>query len=136
MLTIILGSTGQKQESLRSCVRRVHTQGLIYQKDGRTQHLSFSKQTSNLVLLCADIFLSRFLYIAIVCLDANFRLKNQLRSSYAKDPGLGTGWAYFVPREEYIKHVLKFASDEDVSIMLYLNHTALVDTHHRRSVLA
>lgn len=49
-----------------------------------------------------------------MCLDANFRLKNQMRSSYAVDPGLGTGWAYFVPLDGYFAYVLSCASDADV----------------------
>ena len=49
-----------------------------------------------------------------LCMDANFRLKNQIVSNYSQDPGLGTGWAYMVPREEYENYVLSRASDGDV----------------------
>ena len=49
-----------------------------------------------------------------LCMDANFRLKNQMVSNYSQDPGLGTGWAYMVPREEYEGYVLSRASDKDV----------------------
>jgi hypothetical protein len=48
-------------------------------------------------------------------MDANFRLKNQLVSNYSQDPGLGTGWAYMVPREGYEAYVLSRASEQDVS---------------------
>lgn len=47
-------------------------------------------------------------------MDANFRLKNRLRTSSRTDPGLGTGWAYFAPDEEYKQHVLKYATQEEV----------------------
>lgn len=47
-------------------------------------------------------------------MDANFRLKNRLRTSSKTDPGLGTGWAYFVPEEGYKQHVLKHATQEEV----------------------
>ena len=50
-----------------------------------------------------------------LCMDANFRLKNQLVSNYSQDPGLGIGWSYMVPRIPYEKYVLSRASDEDVS---------------------
>lgn len=50
----------------------------------------------------------------IVCMDANFRLKNQLVSNYSQDPGLGTGLAYMVPRRPYESYALSRASDEDV----------------------
>ncbi|KAF8196486.1 hypothetical protein BJ912DRAFT_823307, partial [Pholiota molesta] len=57
----------------------------------------------------------RFLYCLIVCLDANFRLKNQLVSNYSSDPGLGTGWAYMVRREPYEKYVLSHVDMEDIN---------------------
>jgi len=58
---------------------------------------------------------NRFLYMAFLCMDANFRLKNQLVSNYSQDPGLGLGWAYMVPREPYEAYVLSRVKDEDVS---------------------
>lgn len=57
----------------------------------------------------------RFLYMVFLCMDANFRLKNQLVSNYSQDPGLGIGWAYMVPRKPYEKYVLSQANDKDVS---------------------
>ncbi|KAF8201858.1 hypothetical protein BJ912DRAFT_1054149 [Pholiota molesta] len=57
----------------------------------------------------------KFLYRLLVCMDANFRLKNQLVSNYSQDPGLGTGWAYMVRTKPYEDYVLSKASDEDIS---------------------
>ncbi|KAF9470843.1 hypothetical protein BDN70DRAFT_901798 [Pholiota conissans] len=57
----------------------------------------------------------RFLYMMIVCMDANFRLKNQLVSNYSQDPGLGIGWAYMVPRKPYEEYILRHVNDEDIS---------------------
>lgn len=54
--------------------------------------------------------------MVILCMDANFRLKNQIVSNYSQDPGLGTGWAYMVPRKRYEAYVLSKANDEDVSL--------------------
>jgi len=51
-------------------------------------------------------------------MDANFRLKNNLVSNYSQDPGLGTGWAYLIPRVAYEMYVLSRASDKDVSLFL------------------
>jgi len=48
-------------------------------------------------------------------MDANFRLKNRMRSSEAADPGLHTGLAYFVKNEPYLEHVKKYATQTDVS---------------------
>ncbi|EDR05358.1 uncharacterized protein LACBIDRAFT_329781 [Laccaria bicolor S238N-H82] len=58
---------------------------------------------------------SKFLYYIFYCMDANFRLKNQLVSSYASDPGLRIGMAYMVPRRGYEEYVLSRASDADIS---------------------
>ena len=49
-------------------------------------------------------------------MDANFRLKNQLVSSYSADPGLGIGMAYMVDRIPYERYVLSRASDADVRV--------------------
>jgi len=52
--------------------------------------------------------------MAIVCMNANFRLKNNLVSNYSQDPGLGVGWAYVLRRNPYEKYVTSQATDEDV----------------------
>ncbi|PPQ81774.1 hypothetical protein CVT26_010082 [Gymnopilus dilepis] len=57
----------------------------------------------------------KFLYMIFLCMDANFRLKNQLVSNYSQDPGLGIGWAYMVPRKPYEQYVLSRANDDDIS---------------------
>jgi hypothetical protein len=54
-------------------------------------------------------------------MDANFRLKNRMRSTEAADPGLHTGLAYLVENEPYIEHVSKYASQKDVSDSIFLN---------------
>ncbi|KAL0572890.1 hypothetical protein V5O48_009059 [Marasmius crinis-equi] len=57
----------------------------------------------------------RFLYALYICMDFNFRLKNQLVSSWSRDPGLADGLSYFVPRGPYEAHITKFTDEEDVS---------------------
>lgn len=59
--------------------------------------------------------LCRFLYAMLIAMDANFRLKQQLVSSYSQDPGLGTGLSYMVKRKPYEKYLLSKASQGDVS---------------------
>lgn len=54
----------------------------------------------------------------LVCMDANFRLKNQLVSNFSADPGLGIGMAYMLPRESYEEYVLSQADEEDVSLLV------------------
>lgn len=58
---------------------------------------------------------SRFLYMLILAMDANFRLKNGMNSTYARDPSLGPGWAYFVKDEPYFEHLRNYISEADVS---------------------
>jgi hypothetical protein len=48
--------------------------------------------------------------------DANFRLKEQLVSSWSRDPGLGVGWAYWAQRAGFEQYQLSRATDEDVRI--------------------
>ena len=47
-------------------------------------------------------------------MDTNFCLKNLMRSSFKKDPGLHTGFAYFPDDVPYQKHILKYATQKDV----------------------
>lgn len=61
---------------------------------------------------------SRYLYNLVVCIDANFRLKNLLVSSYSRDPNLGIGWAYMVERGQYEEWIKSRTNEEDVSMPL------------------
>jgi len=70
----------------------------------------------------------------IVCMDANFRLKNQIVSNYSQDPGLGIGWAYMVPRIPYKQYVLSRTNDTDVSF--HSDHHVVVLTAFYRSAPA
>ncbi|KAJ7015979.1 hypothetical protein C8F04DRAFT_983763 [Mycena alexandri] len=57
----------------------------------------------------------RFLYILFIALDACFRLKRRLVSSELRDPGLGTGWAYFVEQEPYRQYLLTTTNETEMS---------------------
>jgi len=57
---------------------------------------------------------SRYLYLFILAIDACFRLKRRIVSSEKKDPGLGTGWAYFVEDEPYREYLLTVTDQEEV----------------------
>lgn len=47
-------------------------------------------------------------------MDANFRLKNLLRSDETNDPGLHTGHAYYMDDEKYKTHISKYPAQTDV----------------------
>ncbi|KAG6806793.1 hypothetical protein H0H92_010028 [Tricholoma furcatifolium] len=57
---------------------------------------------------------SSWLYQLLLSQDANFRLKNRLRSSSEKDPSLQPGFAYFVADEAYLTHLAKYIHDDEV----------------------
>ncbi|KAJ7920511.1 hypothetical protein B0H13DRAFT_1605382 [Mycena leptocephala] len=52
-------------------------------------------------------FEKAFLYALFLVLDANFRLKRKDVSSEEKDPGLGTGLAFFGDVKQYMDHLEK-----------------------------
>ncbi len=53
-------------------------------------------------------------------MDANLRLKNQLVSSFSRDPPLGLGWAYFVEQAPYEEYIKKLMHEDDVSLPLHM----------------
>ncbi|KAF7311271.1 CxC2 domain-containing protein [Mycena kentingensis (nom. inval.)] len=57
----------------------------------------------------------RFLYMLILTVDANFRLKNRLRANEISDTPLGPGWAYWVEPKAYNEHVKNYVSETDMS---------------------
>ncbi|KAJ7026597.1 hypothetical protein C8F04DRAFT_1267965 [Mycena alexandri] len=57
----------------------------------------------------------KFLYALFLALDACFRLKRRMVSSDLRDPGLGTGWAYFVENEPYRKYLLTVTDQKEMS---------------------
>ncbi|KAL1740910.1 hypothetical protein HDZ31DRAFT_85158 [Schizophyllum fasciatum] len=56
-----------------------------------------------------------FLYRLYIAQDANFRLQNTNASNEARDPPLGDGWAYFVPRTPYLNYIKSFINEADIS---------------------
>ncbi|KAJ7799003.1 hypothetical protein B0H13DRAFT_2503961 [Mycena leptocephala] len=57
----------------------------------------------------------QFLYMLILAVDANFRLKNRMRANEIDHPSLGPGWGYWVEPERYTSHVKKYMNEKDVS---------------------
>ncbi|KDR65106.1 hypothetical protein GALMADRAFT_82273, partial [Galerina marginata CBS 339.88] len=76
----------------------------------------------------------KFLYMLFICMDANFRLKNQLVSNYSQDPGLGNGWAYMIPRAPYERYVLSRANDEDIHTCVGLQALAKANTKYSKGL--
>ncbi|KAJ7701694.1 hypothetical protein B0H16DRAFT_1347920 [Mycena metata] len=73
-----------------------------------------------------------FLYILFLALDACFRLKRRLVSSELRDPGLGTGWAYFVEPEPYRAYLLTTTNETEMSTCSGLAALDYVNTKFSR----
>ncbi|KAJ7043420.1 hypothetical protein C8F04DRAFT_1207359 [Mycena alexandri] len=71
----------------------------------------------------------RFLYMLLLAMDANFRLKNRLRANAHDDPPLGGGWGYMVEERAYKKHLKGYVAEKDVSTCIAF--TALVQKDAR-----
>ncbi|KAJ6518235.1 hypothetical protein C8R47DRAFT_1031630 [Mycena vitilis] len=57
----------------------------------------------------------RFLFMLLLAVDANFRLKNRMRTNEIDDPPLGPGWGYWVDDGPYKEHIKKYVNEKDVS---------------------
>lgn len=85
---------------------------------GKTAHLTKSKPfiVTNFSWTFADCYsFFRFIYFLFLALDTCFRLKRLLVSSEKKDPGLGTGLAYFVEDLPYRKYLLTITDQKEIS---------------------
>ncbi|KAJ7828475.1 hypothetical protein B0H14DRAFT_3466313 [Mycena olivaceomarginata] len=57
----------------------------------------------------------QFLYMLCIAVDANFRLKNRIRTNEIDDPSLGPGWGYWVEASRYRKHLRKYVNETEIS---------------------
>ncbi|KAJ7123325.1 hypothetical protein C8R46DRAFT_1238052 [Mycena filopes] len=56
-----------------------------------------------------------FLYMLILALDTNFKLKNRIRANERHDPSLGPGWGAFVEPTAYKEHLRNYVGETDIS---------------------
>ena len=61
----------------------------------------------------------RFLYRLFIALDACFRLKRRLIGNDRTDPGLGTGFTYFVEWNPYRNFILTVTDQHEVRSRLF-----------------
>ncbi|KAJ6455636.1 hypothetical protein C8R47DRAFT_1228133 [Mycena vitilis] len=57
----------------------------------------------------------QFLYMLLLAMDANFRLKNRIRANEHDDPPLGSGWGHLVEEAPYKEHLKGYVAEKDVS---------------------
>ncbi|KAK7017019.1 hypothetical protein VNI00_018746 [Paramarasmius palmivorus] len=70
----------------------------------------------------------KFMYMVSICLDANFRLKLQLVSSYSRDPPLTNGAGYFMERKKYLEWTTQTGQSDEISSCIPLNALAKQNT--------
>ncbi|KAJ7903966.1 hypothetical protein B0H13DRAFT_1620975 [Mycena leptocephala] len=73
----------------------------------------------------------RFLFMLMLAVDANFRLKNRMRTNEIDDPPLGPGWSYWVESGRYKKHLKKYVGEKDVRISTCIAFAALLQKDTR-----
>ncbi|KAJ7715521.1 hypothetical protein B0H16DRAFT_1477307 [Mycena metata] len=57
----------------------------------------------------------RFLYMLLIALDTNLKLKNRMQANTKFDPPLGPGWEYFVEPKAYKEHLRSYVPEKDIS---------------------
>ncbi|KAJ7774223.1 hypothetical protein DFH07DRAFT_952479 [Mycena maculata] len=57
----------------------------------------------------------RFLYMMLLAMDANFRLRHRLRANEHEDRPLGSGWGHLVEDGPYKEHLKGYVAEKDVS---------------------
>ncbi|KAJ6495718.1 hypothetical protein C8R47DRAFT_974024 [Mycena vitilis] len=57
----------------------------------------------------------KFLYMLLLAIDANFKLKNRKPTNEIDDPSLGPGWGAFVEPTKYKEHLSKYIAEKDIS---------------------
>ncbi|KAJ7029952.1 hypothetical protein C8F04DRAFT_916776, partial [Mycena alexandri] len=71
-----------------------------------------------------------YLYRTIVALDANFKLKNRIRTNERDDPPLGPGWGAWVDPARYKEHLKKYIAENDVSTCIAFAALAQKETRN------
>lgn len=69
----------------------------------------------------------RYLNRFTASVDAGFKCKNLIASSWAADPGLGNGMAYMVPQSELVQHLYR---NKDMPDEVRIPHNILVPLSH------
>ncbi|KAJ7774517.1 hypothetical protein DFH07DRAFT_732456 [Mycena maculata] len=57
----------------------------------------------------------RFLYMLLLAVNANFKLKNRMRPNEIDNPSLGPGWGYWVEPRRYKRHLKNYIAEKDAS---------------------
>ncbi|KIY61177.1 hypothetical protein CYLTODRAFT_316150, partial [Cylindrobasidium torrendii FP15055 ss-10] len=69
-----------------------------------------------------------------IALDANFRAKNAIVSTIAKDPPLSDGRGIFIPSPQYNEHIINHASEADIEACAGLKAVKYADSKNNRGL--
>ncbi|KAJ7030565.1 hypothetical protein C8F04DRAFT_1263687 [Mycena alexandri] len=72
----------------------------------------------------------RYLYRTILALDANFKLKNRIRTHEREDPPLAPGWGAWVDPMRYKEHLKQYIAENDASTCIAFAALTQKDTRH------
>ncbi|KAJ7112012.1 hypothetical protein C8R43DRAFT_1138947 [Mycena crocata] len=75
----------------------------------------------------------QFLYMLLLAVDANFRLKNRMRTNEIDDPPLGPGWGYWVNPRKYKRFIKKYVTDTCIAFAALLQKDLRMTTGLRVS---
>ncbi|KAJ7015934.1 hypothetical protein C8F04DRAFT_984112 [Mycena alexandri] len=71
---------------------------------------------------------TNFLYMLILAVDANFKLKNCIRVNERYDLSLGPGWGAFVEPTAYKEHLRNYVGENDISTCIAFAALLQMDT--------
>ncbi|KAK7033760.1 CxC2 domain-containing protein [Favolaschia claudopus] len=70
----------------------------------------------------------QFLFMLILAVDANFRMRNRLRANAHEDPPLASGWGYMQEEKAYKTHLRNAVPEKDISTCVAFAALAQKDT--------
>ncbi|KAJ6537606.1 hypothetical protein B0H10DRAFT_1714216, partial [Mycena sp. CBHHK59/15] len=83
------------------------------------------------MVICWACPYDRFLYMLILAIDTNFKLKNHIQAHEHDDPSLGPGWGPFVEPTVYKEHLQNYVAKNDISMCIAF--TALMQKETRNT---
>ncbi|KAH8823082.1 hypothetical protein DL96DRAFT_1743418 [Flagelloscypha sp. PMI_526] len=78
----------------------------------------------------------RFLYMLLLAMDANFRLKSCLRKNSRGTVDLGDGWGFFIPSQTYREFISQVTDDDDISNCVAFAVLAMANMKFSKSLRA
>lgn len=114
---IRVGQQVQNPENSASYAPLVQIQTLTCLTTGKQSQTISSKHRALCGMMHTLLISNRFLYMTVIALDANFRLRRRAISNEERDPALSSGWAYFVEDKPYREYLKSRVDNDEVSCL-------------------